>query len=279
MRYLRILRDQPRPFRFLASRLLWRSRACRLITIDCGAFRLRFAPSSLSARYWVEPQARQGDHAFLASYLRPGDTYVDVGANIGALALHAATLVGARGRVSAIEAHPRTFGFLRDNVRLNGAAVTALNYAAGEESGTLRFTSMRGDDKNGVSAQGALEVPVRPLDELLAALDGPIHLLKLDVEGFELPVLRGAAAVLARTECVYFEVSLLSDGYGHPAEAVVAELAGQGFTVLDDAGEPVARPFVASRRTANLTAVRSVARFRARTAAAAEPALAGDAAA
>jgi len=268
MRYLRILRNEPRPFRFLASRLLWRSGACRLITIDCGAFRLRFAPSSLSARYWMNPQARHGDHAFLASYLRPGDTYVDVGANIGALALHAAALVGPTGRVTAIEAHPRTFGFLRDNLRLNGAPVTALNFAAGEESGTLRFTNIRGDDKNGVSERGELEVAVRPLDELLAEADGSIDLLKLDVEGFELSVLRGASAVLARTECVYFEVSLLSDGYGHPAEEVVAALADHGFRVLDGAGQPVARPFVANRRAENLVAVRSLERYRERIAAA-----------
>lgn len=266
IRYLRILRNEKRPFRFLASRALWRSGLCRFFTIRRGDFRLRFAPSGLSARYWVDPHAREEDHVFLRAWLRPGDTCVDVGANIGALALHAAALVGDAGRVTAIEAHPRTFGFLRDNVALNRRRnVTLLNFAVGDRHGTLRFSDVKSDEKNGVVEAGGLELQVRTLDELLAGSPGPIRLLKLDVEGFELNVLRGAGAVLARTECVLFEVSRRSALYGYASEDVVAALDAAGFTVVDEGGEPVPRPFEAGPRAENLAAVRDVEEFRART--------------
>jgi FkbM family methyltransferase len=267
MRYLQILRNEKRPIRFLASRVLWRTGLCRFFVIRRGEFRLRFAPSGLSARYWMDPDARQDDHAFLRAWLRPGDTYVDVGANIGALALHAAALVGDSGHVTAIEAHPRTFGFLRDNVALNRSRnVTVLNFAVGDRAGTLRFSDVKSDEKNGVAEDGGLELPVRTLDELVGGSGGAIRLLKLDVEGFELNVLRGAGAVLARTECVYFEVSQRSSLYGYASEDVVAALDAAGFSVLGLDGEPVARPFVAGRRADNLVAVRDVRDYRERTA-------------
>jgi FkbM family methyltransferase len=177
--------------------------------------------------------------------------------------------------VTAIEAHPRTFGFLQANARLNpGLRLSALNFAAGESEGTLRFTNLRGDDQNGVSDQGEVEVAVRRLDQLLAGQE-PIELLKLDVEGFELSVLRGAPEVLRRTRCVYFEVSQRSQDYGHPAEEVLRVLDASGFTLLWPQGGAVERPFVAGRRATNLVAVRDAARYRERMglAQAAAPAL------
>jgi FkbM family methyltransferase len=262
MRYLRILRNEKRPLRFLASRILWHTGLCRFFVIRRPEFRLRFNPSVLSARYWMDPQAREDDHVFLRAHLRPGDTYVDVGANIGALAMHAAALVGDSGQVVAIEAHPRTAGFLRDNAELNGRRnVTVLNFAVGDQAGTLHFTDIWSDEKNGVAEGGGLEVPVRTLDELLGGTPGRIHLLKLDVEGYELNVLRGGGAALARTECVYLEVSRRCELYGYGAEDVVAALEAAGFTVLWPDGTAIERPFAAGPRAENLVAVRDVARY------------------
>jgi FkbM family methyltransferase len=267
MRYIRILRNEPRPFRFLLSRVLWRTGLCRLFTIDRPGFRLRFAPSGLSARYWTYPDARQDDHDFLRAYLRPGDRTLDVGANIGALALHAAALVGEAGHVTAIEAHPRTFGFLAANVTLNRSRnVTVINTAVGDRAGTVRFTDVHSDEKNGVTDEGGLELPVRTLDELLKDTPGPFRLLKLDVEGFELNVLRGATETLARTECVCFEVSRRSSLYGYTSEDVVATLEAAGLAVLDMEGNPVPRPFEASPRAENYVAVRDAAAYRAQMA-------------
>jgi FkbM family methyltransferase len=189
--------------RFIVSRFLWATRLSSLLTIQAAGYKLRFYPTAVSATLWCDPHSYQSDESVLHSVLRPGDVFVDVGANIGALSLAASTIVGAQGRVFAIEAHPRTIGYLRGNVKLNQAEnITVIHAAAGDREGAVRFTSRRSDEQNHVSGSG-VEVPLGTLDSLLP--DVPIRLLKIDVEGFELFVLRGAAQSLPRTEFIYFE--------------------------------------------------------------------------
>src|SRR5262249_18542532 len=158
-------------------------------------YRLRFFPTALSCAMWTDPGARRADEAFFRRVLRPGDTVVDVGANVGTLTLTAAALVGPEGRVWAIEPHPRPLRYLCANVALNGFAnVRTVHAAAGESDGLLRLTDSRLDDQNRVSADGpGVSVPVRRLDDVVP--EGPVRLLKIDVEGFELFVLRGARRV------------------------------------------------------------------------------------
>jgi len=188
------------------SRLLMRSGLSTLFFIEQDGFRLRFFPSSLSAALWIDPDDRKDDAAFFREYLRAGDTVIDAGANVGSLSLLAATIVGESGRVLAVEPHPRIFGFLRQNLALNRAAnVRAENTALGEAAGELVFSDTRADDENSVQRSGpGIRVPVTTLD-LLAADLGQVALLEIDVEGFEISVLQGAAGVLSRTSCVYCE--------------------------------------------------------------------------
>ena len=228
--YLSILRAQPKPLKFLMSRLLMRSGCSTLFLIEQSGFRLRFFPSSLSAALWIDPDDRKDDAAFFRDYLRPGDTVIDAGANVGSLSLLAATIVGVSGRVLAVEPHPRIFGFLRQNLALNGAVtVQAENTALGDAQGELCFSDTRSDDQNSVQRSGpGIRVPVTTLDVLAAEL-AQIALLKIDVEGFEIAVLHGAAGVLSRTACVYcesFEQNLQKLGWS------TSDLIGK----LEDAG-------------------------------------------
>ncbi|MBV8208414.1 MAG: FkbM family methyltransferase [Acidobacteria bacterium] len=164
----------------------------------------------------------------LREVLRPGDTFVDVGANIGALSLLGSKLVGASGGVYAIEAHPRTATFLAGNIRLNGARnVQVIQAAAGDRDSETRVTSRRSDDQNAVSDEG-VKVPMRRLDSLLPDID--VRLMKLDVEGFELFALRGAERVLRRTQFVYFESwQQHSSKFGYRTPELTAFLKGCGF--------------------------------------------------
>ena len=74
--------------------------------------------------------------ALISELLKPGDTFVDVGANIGYFTLLASRLVGATGKVIGIEANPRTFKLLEANVALNHCANVDLRHvAAGEAPG------------------------------------------------------------------------------------------------------------------------------------------------
>jgi FkbM family methyltransferase len=237
-RIFRILGEQPHPARFLMSRILMRAGISERFSIPQNGFRLRFYPTSLSASLWVDPHSRVEDEEFFRRYLRAGDTVVDVGANVGSLTLTAASVVGSAGHVYAVEAHPRTFGYLRGNLAHNAAAnVTPFNTALGKESGTLHFSDLRDDDINRVAEEGGgITVPVARADEL-PVREGRVALLKVDVEGYEWFVFQGATALLERTECVYYEsYEPWFARFGYTTGDVLRELAGQGFTVLRAAG-------------------------------------------
>ena len=179
-----------------------------LLKIRQHGFQMRFFPTALSAELWIDPDCRGVDQAFFQKYLRAGDVVVDVGANVGNLALLAASLVGPMGKVYAVEPHPRTFHFLQQNIAINKFAnVQAVNLALGNRQAKVLLTDNKWDDLNRVcEGEPGIEVGMRPLDDLTIA-EPEIHLLKIDVEGFEKFVLEGAATTLQKTQCVYFEAS------------------------------------------------------------------------
>jgi len=155
---------------------------------------------------WIDPKGWYEDYEFFTTYLRSGDVVVDVGANIGTLSLCASRSVGVSGKVYSIEPHPRTFSYLKHNLEINRIHnVTAYNCAAGNSSGIIHLSDKMADDENTViHDETGLIVPVHTLDELFS-LEKHIHLLKLDVEGYEKFVLEGASEMLSRTELIYFE--------------------------------------------------------------------------
>ncbi|WP_165066841.1 FkbM family methyltransferase [Paludisphaera rhizosphaerae] len=147
-----------------------------------------------------------GTIRLFAELLRPGMTVVDLGANIGYFTLTAADLVGPKGHVHAIEPTPSTASRLRENVALNGFDQVSIHQiAASDDEGTLRL-HLSEDDCEGNSLFAAepggnsIEVDVTTLDHF-ADQQGlrRIDLLKVDVEGAEVRVLRGARRVLSGT--------------------------------------------------------------------------------
>jgi FkbM family methyltransferase len=141
-------------------------------------------------------------HRLLDRWVRPGDTVVDVGANIGWNAIRAARLAGAAGRVVAVEPTPDTLEVLRRNVAASGLGnVEVAPVAAGRAAGTAEFFVRGGVSAvNSLYAQSryarvtkVLRVPVVRLDELV---QGPAAVVKIDVEGAELDVLEGAPRLL-----------------------------------------------------------------------------------
>jgi FkbM family methyltransferase len=263
------LREQKRPVRFLLSRILWHSGLSRGFVIERERYRLRFSRSAVAAQYWLGDDPLREDEAFYARYLRPGDTVVDVGANIGLLTVLASSLVGESGRVFAFEPHPATFQSLQDNVELNQATnVEAGNFAVGAHAGRVHLSDGRSDDQNSVVTSGGREVAMDTLDALLAGKAPRIDLLKVDVEGYEKFVFEGAAHSLARTQCVYFEAGNPRAGeFGYSESEVLKQLSSAGLSLFrwDEAGlTRVAADYVPPR-CENLIALRDVDDFRHRT--------------
>ena len=151
--------------------------------------------------------------AWLAQRLKPGDTFVDVGANIGYFTLLASQLVGRSGRVIAIEPSPANLELLEQNVSANRAANVRIIPAA--VSDAVSELTLYADGVNGMTTLDAkwaglhslpatAKVPVAPLPDLVG--DERPAVIKIDVERHELPVLRSAAPLLGRCPAVAVEV-------------------------------------------------------------------------
>ena len=147
------------------------------------------------------------ERAFLNNFLRSGDVFVDVGANIGLFTLIAAARVGQAGRVVAFEPTTATNERLTDNVRLNNLGnVTCVSAALSDSSGQLELVqSMDGFDAwNSLtrptmgSAFSNEMVDVVAWDQYATQhnLVGVVTMMKIDVEGWESRVLAGGGDIL-----------------------------------------------------------------------------------
>ena len=145
--------------------------------------------------------------AVLERYLKPGDVFVDVGANIGYLTAVGASLVGTTGEVHSFEPVPAYFARLEALCAANPSyAIRANAIALGESAGTAEIAqSAPGNIGWNSMVPGMLTgegharhtVSVMRLDDYLAERGiARVALIKVDAEGFELPVLRGASGFL-----------------------------------------------------------------------------------
>ena len=172
------------------------------------------------------------DGAYDRGEISDGDTVVDVGANIGIFTLKAARRV-PRGRVVAVEPAPLNLELLRQNVARNRLAnTTILDCALSDREGEGRLFE-RGDYAlYSLHLGSGRSTPVRvsTLDRLFAEQGiRACRLLKIDVEGEELAVLRGAVQALQATGQVIVEVTKIED---HPRLCrELLEAAGFACTV------------------------------------------------
>lgn len=156
------------------------------------------------------------DMCFLLHFLRKEDLFVDIGANVGSYTVLGAAHVAAS--TIAVEPVPNTFKNLLQNIWLNQIQekVKPLNIALGSTVGKVYFSSQL-DTMNHVvvdKEETAIEVEIRTLDEILA--EQSPALLKIDVEGFETEVLKGAAATLQKesVKAIIIELNGLGKRYG-----------------------------------------------------------------
>jgi FkbM family methyltransferase len=157
---------------------------------------------------------------------KQGDIVIDIGANIGLYTIISSKRVGANGKVVAIEADPSNFEMLNSNIKLNQLTnVIPVNYAAysketkiklylpGEELGHTTYNTVMSDTAK--NEDKFVEVSANTLDYLLQ-LKGitDVNWVKIDVEGAEFEVLKGATNVLSKSKdiALLIEVHNVSDG-------------------------------------------------------------------
>lgn len=171
----------------------------------------------------------------LAALVQPGAVVYDVGAHVGYFAAMAARAAGSGGRVVAFEPRPLNLGLLGRHIEWNRLeTVQVFQAAVGERAGAGRFRDDRG------TGTGFLTDEERGLQVAVVTLDGlvveerlpPPNVIKVDVEGGEVAVLRGAAYILEE-----FRPFLLLATHGpgtHEPTLEILEGHGYRWTLLDD---------------------------------------------
>jgi len=157
-------------------------------------------------------------------YMKPkkGDVVVDVGAHYGFYTLYASRLVGADGMILAFEPHPDNYKGLLTNLRLNYVEnVKTFNVALGEFDGQtkLYIRSHSGAHSILFRTKNYVNVRITKLDTVIEKLDlKKVNLIKIDAEGAELNILKGARKVLEK-----FKPNLSIATYHFPGQIVKLE--------------------------------------------------------
>lgn len=175
-----------------------------------------------------------------------GQVVLDVGANLGDVALKAAERVGQDGRVFAFEPDPVSFAKLTDNLKRNQFAnITAANIGLGEAAATLTMRVNSAGNRGG-NVIGTKEGDEETFPIAIETLDGfverqglsRVDLIKVDVEGFEMSVFRGARQTLRRFRPRLFVEVVDSHlrRHGSSSADLVAFLRDSGYRIRQARG-------------------------------------------
>jgi len=216
---------------------------------------LRLLPSSvllyLKARRYVRlvgafSEADEPELTVVKYLVKPGDTVVDVGANVGWYTNYLSRLVGDRGKVISLEPMPETFALLSYVVKAHGLANVKLHNVGASEfdgsavmevpqyasGGANYYMAHIINSSEQTSTMDQYEVQLRSLDSILGEVLHRVDFIKCDVEGHELQLIMGAQqTIMARRAAWLIEVSRSSDPDldGSNSAKIFGLLAAQGY--------------------------------------------------
>jgi FkbM family methyltransferase len=234
------------------------SSTCRLINARHGTFlALRtdvgVAEELASTGLWEQQQVD-----LFSRLIRPGETALDIGANIGHHTVALSKIVGEAGKVIAFEPQMQMFNLLNANVVLNRCRnVLPFKLAVGHKAGKLKMGAISYDDflpfgslglqREQVAAGEGESVDVVRLDDFIPMLgldESAVSLLKVDVQAHELYVFRGAKEFLRRAQpTISFEVGpFWMQRAGYDWREVLALLQSLDYSFFDEAGQALSTP-------------------------------------
>jgi FkbM family methyltransferase len=231
-------------------------RSTKILRLRSGALFKAYPDCVISSALIYANWPEYHELTFLRRHLRAGEIVIDVGANVGHISLLLSDIVGPSG-IFAFEPTPISFGRLRENWELNSWPIENVKHmAVGARSGTVFVPNvdrpLTTNTISNTSAKAAsVEIPLVRLDDLRDLWHGqPIGLLKVDVEGYEQHVFRGARELLRidRPRFVMFES--LSAKIDPNVAALLADAEYAVFQLGPDG-----RPDFAGRSAQNLFAV------------------------
>lgn len=233
--------------------------------LDGTSVRLRMG-DDFSRLLYITGCYEPNEFWFLSQVLQPGMTVVDAGANVGLYAVFCGRRVGPDGAVWAFEPSPREFAGLVDTVARNQAGVVRpVPVALSDRDGVAELRvaeaghsgqSTLGGFAYPVGLAGTEAVPVRTLDTFVRTVGvARVDVVKMDVEGTELALIRGGREVIARDRpVILFEANDRAlELQGASTAALLAELTGLGYELYTLADDGLFRP-AAGRVSDNMVA-------------------------
>ncbi len=275
--FARFLRAMPHlPGRVTALRAIGRIFRKPWVEFAFGGFQFRFDLRDPYQAAMALDAYEKDTTSILSRVLGPGDVYVDVGAQFGYTAAHAASAVGKSGKLILYEPDPEVFKRLKthlpDPVKhpANPDAPTILirNEACSDRKGELplRLAPILGqstfmDLKMEEKGRGIKTVPVTTLDDSLESLNVPhVRLMKMDIEGHELFALRGLRRYFleGRIDFLLIEKALFQFQYqGFEPEHLHGYLAHFGYVGFHENGTRITSQSLNRKKWENLLYARS----------------------
>jgi FkbM family methyltransferase len=203
----------------------------------------RYMPQTYEPRFWKR----------LMAEIRVGDIIADVGAFIGVYTVALARRVGNTGKVIAFEPDVKSCSLLRRHIALNNVSsnVEVVDVAIGDADGTLRFhaaeTGAESESRvippdTFIAGKESVEVQSKTLDNFFD--NKQVDIIKIDVEGYEEKVLRGAQNILKRKSgyprAIFVEVHPYAwDEFGTESERLLSLLTSENYRIENADGTAV----------------------------------------
>ena len=218
----------------------------------------------------LEGRFEDPERAFVARFLKPGMTVLDIGAHKGLYSLISALKIGPSGHVYAFEPSPRERKRLNQHIRLNRCRnVSVFEFALGESEGSADLFVVQGTETGCNSLRRpdvaqpvrSVRVPVKVLDEVLREQRiSAVDFMKLDVEGAELGVLKGSTQLLRgpHRPVMLCEVQdQRTAPWGYPAIEIIEYVCSFGYSwfELDETGATRPLPMSEMHYDGNFVAV------------------------
>ena len=183
------------------------------------------------------------EDVYLQKTLKEGMNIIDIGANVGVYTVLAAEKVGKNGKVIAVEPEPKNYKRLIENINLNGFKnIIPQNIALTDHEGSERLYLSSSSGSHSLSPKedtiSSIEVSLKTLDNLLEELNlKKIDIIKIDTEGSEIPILKGAEKTLKTNP----NIKIFVASYHYPSETkeVCQFLNKRGFKTRISSGSVV----------------------------------------
>jgi FkbM family methyltransferase len=181
-------------------------------------------------------------HKALQTFLKPGGSFIDIGANKGDFSLLAAKLVGGDGKVLAFEPEPENCKWIEKSIQINGYKnIMLYEIALSDQNGEAKLFMSTLSGLHSLIPdleyrdRGAIDVKIRTLDAFLkeTGFAHPFDVIKIDVEGAELQVLHGAFHTLSMSNNLVLLIDI-HPRLGVDPKEVCDFLVKQGFAIFHE---------------------------------------------